>query len=140
MASDLATTDALTRFSLRGMEGVNLVAETGFGDWLRKRRGKRSQREVATSAQIGERTVQRYEKDTGPSYELLRLLDALGVRLRPAPPVEAPRALNVEVQLLRRRQEELGAKLDGIAVTLDDLAKFARKHFPEANQEQGNGV
>jgi transcriptional regulator with XRE-family HTH domain len=102
------------------MKGVNLVAETGFGEWLRSKRGDRTQREVAASAQIGERTVQRYERDKGPSYELLRLLDALGIRLRPAPRLEAPRALNVEIQSLRHRQEALEARVGGLA-TGDEL-------------------
>ncbi len=111
------------------MEGVDLAAEKGVGPWLRARRKKlgMSQRETAGAAEIGERTIQRYEKDEGPAYELLRLLDALGVKLRPGPVSRSARALNTEVHELRDRLVKLEATViesaDTTAASLEALER-----------------
>jgi transcriptional regulator with XRE-family HTH domain len=92
------------------MHAVDLIQRKGVGAWLRELRAGRSQRDVAASAGISERTLQRYENDQGPSYEMLRLLDALGVKLIPPPPNGAPRAVGAELADLRNLLAELRAE------------------------------
>lgn len=127
-----------------------------MGAWFRELRGERSQREVAASAGISERTLQRYESDQGPSYEMLRLLEALGVELNPPAPSEAPRAVNAELASLRALLEglrgdsangrhELSRSLEAIDSTLESLderldALAARVHDLDARlPEAGSG-
>jgi transcriptional regulator with XRE-family HTH domain len=119
------------------VEGVNLVAGTGLGSWLRARREKLglSQREAAQSADIGERTLQRYEKDAGPNYELLRLLDALGVRLRPSPPRGSAGSLNSEFRRLSDRQGVLEAEVrEAVALMREALERLSESP-PQAGEE-----
>lgn len=104
-----------------------------MGEWLRSLRGERSQRDVAASAGIAERTLQRYENDQGPSYEMLRLLDALGVKLEPPAPSGVPRSVGAELGELRTLLAELrtesaagrhtfAAALDSVAESLAAIA------------------
>ena len=116
------------------MHSVDMTARTGVGAWLRELRGERSQRDVAASAGISERTLQRYENDQGPSREMLRLLDALGVKLQPPAPNGAPRSVGAELTDLRIHLAELrsesaagrhtfSSSLESLA---DSLAAIAR--------------
>lgn len=76
-----------------------------FASWLREMRSRTgmSQPELAETIQVEERTIRRYERGHGVQsfVQFLRLLDALGVKLKPEVPINAPRALNAEIQALR---------------------------------------
>lgn len=82
-----------------------------LASWLRARREEigLTQRELAAAAGVSEQTIGRYERGEGYT-ELLRILDALGVELRPAPPDRSARALNAELHELRKSVERLGRR------------------------------
>jgi transcriptional regulator with XRE-family HTH domain len=127
----MATTQDSARSTVPVVKGVNLVAENGLGDWLRKRRNRLglTHREVAAAASLGARTVQRYEADDGIGYETLRLLDALSVRFRPALPTRSARALNTEVRDLADRL----AALEGQVAECVSLVREALELLREAD-------
>lgn len=108
------------------VHSVDLPRKTGVGAWLRELRGKRSQRDVAASAGISERTLQRYENDQGPSYEMLRLLDALGVKLEPPAP-NGVRSVETELadlhRLLRELKTESAAGRHSLSESLEFLGE-----------------
>ena len=91
-----------------------------------------SRQDIADELDVERKTISTMlnpdAKNFGRGLTMLRYLRHVGA-LRDAP---------VESQAGSRlaRVEE---KVDGIGRTLDDLAAFAREHFPEANREQANG-
>lgn len=117
-------------------DGIDYIAERGLGAWLRQRREKKglSATEVAQASSLASRTVLRYEEDKGLGYETIRLLDALGVTLKPGPPRGGPVSVNGELRLLRR---ELAARaaadaeryetLDRRLRSLEESAALARR-------------
>jgi transcriptional regulator with XRE-family HTH domain len=109
-------------------KGTGPAARTdpAFRHWLRELRDRAglTQEQLAQSVGTDRRNIRRWEvegHDPAGSV-LLRILDAVGVRLVPAPPRGAPRALNAELRDLQavlreaedraeRRHEELLAQL-----------------------------
>lgn len=116
--------------TIRAVEGVNFDGETGLGPWIRERRETlgMTQRQLAAAAGVGDRTLQRYERDVGLGYETLRVLDALGVRLKPEPRSRSAAATNTE---LRRVSDLLAALQDLVfrsgSATADSLADLAAR-------------
>lgn len=84
--------------------GSPIESRKSFGEWLKALREKRgfNQDEAAEAARISTRSVQRYESGKPAGFDLVALMDALGVKLTPSPPADRPRALNAELQELRQ--------------------------------------
>ena len=103
--------------------------DPAFRHWLRELRERAglTQEQLAQSVGTDRRNIRRWEvegHDPAGSV-LLRILDAVGVQLVPAPPRDAPRALNAEVHELQaqlreaedaaaRRHDEVVSRLDGL--------------------------
>lgn len=95
-----------------------------FGRWLAARReaAHLSQQELAQSAGVSTRTVQRWEAGAEKPLEVVRVLSALGVDLDAAP--AAARALNAQVGQIERLLDELSTRIhQGEAQPGDLLAR-----------------
>ncbi len=97
--------------TVRPVDEIDYLAERGLGPWLKDRREKKGMTtiELSQAATVGQRTVTRYEGDQGLGYETLRILDALGIRLRPEPLKRGPASVNRELRDLRAILEERAA-------------------------------
>jgi transcriptional regulator with XRE-family HTH domain len=84
--------------------------DPAFRNWLRELREQAglTQEQLAQSVGTDRRNIRRWEvegHDPAGSV-LLRILDAVGVQLVPAPPNRGPRALNAELRELAKTLRE----------------------------------
>jgi transcriptional regulator with XRE-family HTH domain len=101
--------------------------DPAFRHWLRELRERAglTQDELAHAVGTDRRNIRRWELEghDPAGTVLLKMLNAVGVELVPAPPPDLPRALNAEIhdlQLrLRELSDELGRKHDELLGRLD---------------------
>lgn len=107
--------------------GPAAKTDPAFRAWLRslRERAGLTQDELAQAVGTDRRNIRRWEvegHDPAGSV-LLRILDAVGVQLVPAPPDALPRALNAELQEvrvdLREAQDEAARRHDELLERLD---------------------
>jgi transcriptional regulator with XRE-family HTH domain len=108
--------------------------DPAFRHWLRELRERAglTQEQLAQAVGTDRRNIRRWEvegHDPAGSV-LLKILDAVGVRLLPSPPGAAPRALNAEVRelqaLLREAEDDAGRRHDELVARLEQLGSAAR--------------
>jgi transcriptional regulator with XRE-family HTH domain len=108
--------------------------DPAFRHWLRELRERAglTQEQLAQSVGTDRRNIRRWEvegHDPAGSV-LLRILDAVGVRLVPAPPAGTPRALNAELRelqaLLREAEDRAERRHDELLAQLAERGSAAR--------------
>lgn len=104
--------------------------DPAFRNWLRSLREQAglTQEQLAQSVGTDRRNIRRWEvegHDPAGSV-LLRILDAVGVRLVPAPPNGRPRALNAELRalaaVLRETEDQAARRHDELLARLGQTA------------------
>ena len=90
--------------------GSAAKTDPAFRQWLRdlRERAGLTQEQLAHAVGTDRRNIRRWEVDghDPAGSMLMRVLDAVGVQLTPAPPGELPRAVNTELRDLRQRMRE----------------------------------
>jgi transcriptional regulator with XRE-family HTH domain len=90
--------------------GSAAKTDPAFRQWLRELRERAglTQEQLAHAVGTDRRNIRRWEVDghDPAGSMLMRVLDAVGVQLTPAPPSELPRAVNTELRELRERMRE----------------------------------
>ena len=90
--------------------GSAAKTDPAFRQWLRdlRERAGLTQEQLAHAVGTDRRNIRRWEVDghDPAGSMLMRVLDAVGVQLTPAPPGELPRAVNTELRELRQRMRE----------------------------------
>lgn len=108
--------------------------DPAFRHWLRELRERAglTQEQLAQSVGTDRRNIRRWEvegHDPAGSV-LLRILDAVGVRLVPSPPTGAPRALNAELRelqaVLREAEDQAERRHDELLAQLAEQRRAAR--------------
>jgi transcriptional regulator with XRE-family HTH domain len=90
--------------------GSAAKTDPAFRQWLRdlRERAGLTQEQLAHAVGTDRRNIRRWEVDghDPAGSMLMRVLDAVGVQLTPAPPGELPRAVNTELRELRQKMRE----------------------------------
>jgi transcriptional regulator with XRE-family HTH domain len=115
--------------------GSAAKTDPAFRAWLRELRERAglTQEQLAHAVGTDRRNIRRWEVDghDPAGSMLMRVLDAVGVQLVPAPPGDLPRAVNTELRELRERLREAA---DEAARRHDELRTLL-----DAHRERGAG-
>ena len=107
--------------------GSAAKTDPAFRHWLRELRERAglTQEQLAHAVGTDRRNIRRWEVDghDPAGSMLMRVLDAVGVTLLPAPPGDFPRSVNAELRELRARlredADEAARRHDELRVLLD---------------------
>jgi transcriptional regulator with XRE-family HTH domain len=127
------------RWGMLGERGPAARTDPAFRGWLRELRERAglTQDQLAAAVGTDRRNIRRWEVEghDPAGTMLLRILDAVGVRVLPGAPSELPRAVNVELRDLQRLLYELDDRAarrhDALVAQLEALAEAARARRAE---------
>jgi transcriptional regulator with XRE-family HTH domain len=126
--------------------GSAAKTDPAFRQWLRELRERAglTQEQLAHAVGTDRRNIRRWEVDghDPAGSMLMRVLDAVGVTLVPAPPSDLPRSVNAELRDLRarlredadeaaRRHDELRTLLDARRERVDGISARREELFPQ---------